>query len=81
MLTDPVVYRAAVAEALMHEFGHSWHDAFETAAGISPVYIVEGISPGVAALLWTEYTTARRVVTVTAANADRRLPRDLPLRY
>jgi len=57
MPTDPISYRAAVAEALMRDHGRSWHDAFETAEAISSMYIAEGIGPKLAALRWIELTT------------------------
>lgn len=66
MSTDSITYRAAVAEALMREHQHGWHDAFETAEAISPTYMVEGVSPEVAALLWIRYTTR----TVTAPRQE-----------
>jgi len=52
-----IAYRAAVAEALMRDHGRDWEDAFKTAEAISATYMVEGVSPGVAALLWVRYTT------------------------
>ena len=60
MTTHPInaiAYRAAVAEALMRDHRRSWGDAFETAEAISATYMVEGISPQVAALLWVRYIT------------------------
>lgn len=57
MSTNPIAYRAAIAEALMRDHHRSWDDAFETAEAISPTYMAEGISADVAALLWVRYTT------------------------
>jgi len=60
MTTHPInsiTYRAAVAEALMRDHRRNWRDAFETAEAISATYMVEGISPQVAALLWVRYIT------------------------
>jgi len=57
MPTDPISYRAGVAEALMRDHGRSWHDAFEIAEAISAMYIAEGIGPKLAALRWIEYIT------------------------
>ena len=57
MPPNSIAYRAAIAEALMREHHRSWHDAFETAEGITATYLAEGISPEVAALLWVRYTT------------------------